>query len=505
MDRLQEILESKLYKNKMRPLSDYQTEQIQKLSSRYILFTKKQGNKIGFCENCVKDVVFENGTKHKELVECPSCKKKMRIEHTWRKKGCDDNLDWFVKGQAVGNDVFVLRYYSARQFRSYRKTIEEDAREIFDFKTAKRFRLCHHYGKQEWQRDNYHFVEFNMYNRRRDFCGYAKEIECSQLLKELEKIDALKYYDWESKISYYYLMTALYGLLKAPLYEKMEKVGLGSMVVSDFTQDSIRWNSKEKSLIKMLKLDKIKYKWFMKCPNTYNLSFLQRYKNISEKEIEFVLGNTAFRAEPYIKLRCLKIKKIIKVMKYVESHKDIYWFDYIDYLGTLKELGYDLNDEYYLMPKNFRKEDKRVADEKAKRDKLRAQQALTERDNKITAISNGIKNMPGIQEFLNGSKGLLVYVPETAEQLEEESKKLHNCLSKYPDRIAKNQTLVFFVRRLEAPNDPFVALEYTNGEVIQCRFDHNEAVKDDEKGAKILDFVDAFAEKLRENKVLCAA
>jgi hypothetical protein len=114
--------------------------------------------------------------------------------------------------------------------------------------------------------------------------------------------------------------------------------------------------------------------------------------------------------------------------------------------------------------------------------------------------------MPDLQEFLGKSKGLLVYVPESARDLVTEGRLLHNCIGNYVDRVAEKKTLVFFVRKLDAPQAPFVAFEYANGEVLQCRYDNNRAVKGDtEEGAKILNFVEAFAQKLRENHVLYKA
>ena len=114
--------------------------------------------------------------------------------------------------------------------------------------------------------------------------------------------------------------------------------------------------------------------------------------------------------------------------------------------------------------------------------------------------------MEGLQEFLNGSNGLLVYVPESSEDLIAEGKSMNNCVGTYVDRIAEGKTFVFFVRRLDDPTAPFVDFEYCNGEVIQCRYDHNEtATEDTEQGAKIISFVDAFANKLRKNNVLYKA
>ena len=69
------------------------------------------------------------------------------------------------------------------------------------------------------------------------------------------------------------------------------------------------------------------------------------------------------------------------------------------------------------------------------------------------------------------------------------------------DRISEGKTFIFFVRRLNAPNDPFVAFEYHDGKVVQCKADHNRSVED----SNVVDFVEAFTNRLRSNNVMCKA
>lgn len=503
MDRLQEILDCKEFRN-ISPVTDYQREKIQKLSSRYILF-KNKDNKHGVCENCLSDVEFEK-TIHKETIKCPCCGKIMKVEHTWRKKGCDYNLDWFVQGKAISKDIFVLRYFEAYQYRTYSKRISEEAREIFDFKTGKRFRVEYHYLNKKWDKGNYHYVEHNMcWTTRKAWCLNGKHLQSDkQLIRETSKIGALKYYDYASKIGTYFLLSDDYfGLLSAPVYEKMEKVGFKDLVEQDFGRGQIRWNPKATSLVKMLKLDKVRYKYFQENPTTVTLSFLQKYKNISEKEIKYVLENAGCRSERYSELRRLKVRKTIKAMEYAKRLREkssILWVEYTDYLSNLKKLGYDMNDNSYLFPSDFCKEDHRVAEELVRRESELKAKKKAEKSAKIAAISEGLRKMDDLKDFLGGSNGLLVYVPEKAEELYEEGRLQHNCVGTYVDRIAEGKTMVFFIRKLNSPNEPFVTMEYCNGEVIQVRYDHNKTVDD----TKIINFVDAFAERLRKNKVMVA-
>ena len=292
MDRLQEILDSKEFK-RIKPISDYQIDKVQRLSSRYILFKNKDANH-GFCECCAKDVVFESKTRHKDTVECPSCKKEMTVEHMWRKAGGDYHIDWFLLTKAISKDVFVIRYIECVHRLSYKLDVCEVAREVFDFTTGKRYRIDNVNYEHTWQKSSYYFIEHVCcsWMTRKSFCMAAKWLQSKkQVANELSKIDAIKYYNYESKLgTYYCLSDDILGLMSAPLYEKLDKVGLEKLSDYDFGRDRIKWNRKETSLVKMLKLDKRRYNVFRQFPTVDVLSFLQKYSKVSDKHLSFLMG-----------------------------------------------------------------------------------------------------------------------------------------------------------------------------------------------------------------------
>ncbi len=507
MDRLQEIIESKAFQ-KIKPISEHQTEKIQRLSSRYMLFTNKDATH-GTCECCLKETTFEKKTRHKATVICPSCKKELTVEHVWRKRGCDYNLDWFAQVQAISKDILVMRYFESYQFRSYAKRVSECAREIFDFTTGNRFRVDKINADRTWRESNYYFIEFAgmSWYRRRAFCMAGELLQSKkQIVNEIAKIDAVKYYDYESKLgTYCCLSDDLLGLMSAPLYEKMEKVGLGALAEKDFGRAKIKWKRTETSLVKMLKLDGRRYKVLLNFPNHNVLSFLQRYSRVTDKDLAYLVKENFESLDSYIELRNLKVGKPLKALDYYKKKKAEkaygFWYEYTHYLGLLKKLKYDMSDLSYICPKDFSKEDKRVSEEYKEMLEAQAREEKEQKDRLIKKISEGLRKMPDIQDFLGGSDGLLVYVPESAEELMAEGRLLHNCIGSYVDRIMEGKTLVFFVRKIEEPNEAFVAFEYVNGEVVQCRYDHNVNVED----TKIINFVDAFAERLRKNNVLYKA
>lgn len=511
--RISEIINSKEFKA-IRPISATTREIIRQRHSKYMFFYDKDRIH-GTCERCGEKVSFSENTKYKSKVWCPYCKDEMIVLHTWRKPGgCDYEMKWDMDVKAINNEVFVIRYIMMHQFKSYEMEIGEVAREVFDFKTAKRYRISKHplndgHGKYEriWHTANDYFVEFNMYVQRRDFCMFASPVFTERkLFKELSKIDALDYYDWKSKIGTFCLLSDdINGLLSAPLYEKMEKVGLEELAKSDFGYGRISWNPKETSIVRMLRLDKKHYNLFMEQPSRTALGFLQMYRKISEADYRWVRDNDEF--DLYRRLRMLGLKHPITAIKYMERNK-IRNYDYFDYLDLLKnKLKYDMNDKYYIYPKDLYKAKENGRREYQIKLENEKREIMNKKNEKIKAISDALRKMPNLKEFLDGSRGFLVCVPETGDEFIEEGRLQHNCVAQYIDRVAEKKTLVFFIRKLDCPDAPFITMEYCNGDVIQARYGgsgqpsvYDEEVRDD----NIIRFVDAFAEALRKNKVMVA-
>lgn len=519
-ERIEEILNSKEFRS-IRPISNTLRKKIRKESSRYMFFYNKDAIH-GTCERCGNPVAYSEKTTHKKKVYCPHCKQEMEVLHTWRKAGCDYTMKWFVDVKAISNDIVVLRYIYDQQFKSYDHVIHEAAREVFDFRTAKRYQVERDtWQSRAWHVGNYYFIETNMgWIVRNAWCRAADIVfDKKKLFRELNKIDAIQYYDWKSKIGTFHLISDdITGLLNAPLYEKMEKVGLGDMANDDFGYNDISWNPKEKSIVRMLRLDKKHYNLFMERPSRTDLSFLQMYRKIPEADFRWVKEHNEYKR--YRELRFLGIKNPITVLNYVERKK-LHWYEYHMYLETLKKrLGYDMTDKYYIMPSDFKKADQRASEElQKKRDEEKARRdheaaiKMKKQSDKIKAISDGLRAMPDLQKFLDGSRGFLVYVPENAEDLMTEGRIQHNCIGTYVDRVASNKTLLFFIRKLDCPDAPFVAMEYCNGDIIQCRYDHNIDVFTGKDSAgkqvmdidnNLIDFTNALAEILRKNKVMVA-
>ena len=110
-------------------------------------------------------------------------------------------------------------------------------------------------------------------------------------------------------------------------------------------------------------------------------------------------------------------------------------------------------------------------------------------------ISDGLREMPNIKDYLGGSNKLLVKIPESIEDLQQEGIKLSNCIGSYGEDISDGKTFIFFIRSADKPDDSFYAMEYTNGYIRQLRgFANKEAPEDVER------FCADFCAYLRKKK-----
>lgn len=486
-------------------LTKKQTEWCLRNTAHYIWFDNHDAHN-GHCERCGHDVSFEKKTRHGQKTLCPHCRQELKIRHSWR-VSYTENVDFKAIVKVTKPDEYMLRYVLIEQIGKNRK-IKEVARELVNMtdKMQKEFEIV----DGEWVMGNTKkwFTEHYMYQWRK-YCCLSANVYIPGLKAELKKLNKVQYLDnpVEYNSNSWYVTAFIRELYKrADLYEKLEKVGLKDVAVKDF-DNNCSWNYREKidydptqtTLNKMLKVNKANMRRFIASRSTKKLHLMQKYPVITDEAMEII---EKFNVNDYEfdELTELKVGNVNKMLRYLCTEKErMNICEYCQYVKTIQKLGYKMDDSY-LYPKDFRKADDKATDDyNRQQDTIKialskAQSAI------IKQISEGLRQMKDLAEFMDGSKGLLVYVPESAKDLIQEGRSLHNCIGTYVERVAEKKTMVFFVRKIDAPNEPFVTFEYANGEVIQCRYDYNKNVED----TKIINFVDAFTERLRQNKVMVA-
>lgn len=419
------------------------------------------------------------------------------IRDNYNPKAHGNGIDWTVVAYAIDDYTLMLRYVVAHKYMCKELQIEERARLVIDVANQKELmfeRWCHNNPNDEWKNTRCAYFReashYRYWNRQSWLCRDTQKY-VPGFAEELRKIYGMYYLDIDHFMEINTWICAEDTVkriaYRASLYEKLIKVGLGDVVNADYhayKTDTINYNAKETSLLKMLGLNRRYFKEFLRTKSVKCLKMLQSIDGLTDHELRF--------AEEY-DYDCRLINKIRecginrdKVMAYIECHREHLGFadDWFGYVDNLKKLDYPLTD-YYLFPDDFYVADLRVAHEL--NTKIDAS-----RNTKIKLIAEAMRNDDKLKEFFEGSNGLMVVVPESAEDLRLEGRRLHNCLGTYVDRVADGKTLIFFVRKVDDPAAPYVAMEYCDGRIIQRRFDHNMDVNDN----VVIKFTDRLAAKL---------
>ena len=452
--------------NKLRPITEAQKEYHRLRSSKYIFVHDKSGN--ATCSRCGSEINIGH-TSHKEELVCPSCASKLIVQHNWRMSKKLEVINWMVIPKAIDSHTLCLRYVLAHQLGTEPMRITEKARLFINEHRAEAEYYC--LCGNEWRKGKHpYFATPSFMTPNRFWC-----LEAYEYPRNFFKL--------------------VYQVRSARLNEKLYKVGFDN--IADYHRNYFIYhndrcypqNYKATSLMGMMKLDKPRYDVLKKNPCTGMMLFLQNekdlnVKNFAEAEYSIVRYKDATTLSKRLSTTFTKANKYLENVNYSE---------HMHYLEMLTKIGYDIKDLYYSMPKDFKAADKKITKEYMEmyeREKLEREE---KNNSLIKEISDGLRAMPKLQEFLNGSDGFLVYVPESANDLKEEGENRHNCVGTYVDRIAEGKTLVFFVRRLNDPTAPFIDMEICNGKIVQIREDHNKPVTD----SNVIDFCERFATALK--------
>lgn len=430
------------------------------------------------------------------------------IRDNYDKKAHRNGIDWTVVAHVIDEHTLMLRYVVAHKYHRNDLSIEERARMVLrdDSTKAIMFERWHDNNPDdEWK--NTRCAYFREPSHYRYWCRQSWLCRDTQkvapgFMAEIRKLNAFKYFDVTNYFQnnpWICIEDTMKRLLsRGVLYEKLDKVGLGDISFADYSayeyDKPIKFNRNETSLFKMLGLDRrnlevvktvMKEDGDKKCLTS--IAALQQMPDMTDKEIEFARNKIGWDVHLIQRMRDVRFNTN-KIIAYCNKFDKGFIYDWLNYVETLDELNYPL-DDHYLFPKDFQKEDMRVAGEMIRLDNA-------PKDVMIKALADAMRADKAFKEFFAGSNGLIVKVPESAEDLYREGKKLHNCLATYVGKVASGKSLIFFVRRIEAPNEPYIAMEYCGGRITQCRYDCNKNVEDE----KVINFVNLLAEKLRKRE-----
>ena len=166
--------------------------------------------------------------------------------------------------------------------------------------------------------------------------------------------------------------------------------------------------------------------------------------------------------------------------------------DWKDYIGWCEQLGYDMADGYVTMPPDFIKAHQRLYKEYTAYTTEQARIRQEEIANEVRRImSELVTKTDGIEMR---SRKFMIVIPKSADDLKEEGRALHHCVGTYAERVAKGQTMILFVRKVEEPDIPFFTMEWKDHHIVQCRGSHNCAMPKDVEA-----FVKAFEKRMQKD------
>ena len=260
-------------------------------------------------------------------------------------------------------------------------------------------------------------------------------------------------------------LVAYLGLyLKKPAVENLVMQGLAPLVVDllNIECDSYDYRShggyaklanginwKEKRPTKMLGMNREELRIFKE--NSWGADHLRAILWAGSEGIPLTWPEDVERIKELGPYRCRSIAE--------EQPKELFWkimrytkrqgFDYHylrDYWNMAKRLEMNLADDQIRWPKNIKTaHDKAVERYNAKKD------ALT-----TAAFSKRERELSNLRWEHDG---LMIRPCASMAELRNEGNILHHCVATYDKKYADGQTAIFFIRRIDKPDEPYYTLE----------------------------------------------
>ena len=175
---------------------------------------------------------------------------------------------------------------------------------------------------------------------------------------------------------------------------------------------------------------------------------------------------------------------------------------YYDYIRACQYLGRDLSDDKNRYPRNFqhwhdilieemdvirREEERKSKALRAKEDRLRKKRLEKEKRELTENFLKAAKKYLPLAGFTE-DEHYAIFIAQSPAELVKEGNALSHCVGRsgYDKKMANEETLIFFVRKMEKLDKPFVTLEYSlkTKQILQC-YAYNNTTPEE----KVLEFV----------------
>ena len=271
-----------------------------------------------------------------------------------------------------------------------------------------------------------------------------------------------------------------------------------------------------KTILRQMQKDKSFHKWLVANKDGamvngwyYCNAILQAYKkNLPLKKVQAFEERKRKLISDYYQKNIAKtiIKKGVKgeferFFNYIDK-RNIDEYMYLDYMRACVYLGLDMTNDKIRYPHDFKRwHDIRINEAHTiKQEEQRKLNLLRAKEERLRKKRIAKEQRELAENFLKAAKKYLplagftedehyaIFIAQSPAELVKEGNALSHCVGRngYDLKMAREETLIFFVRKLEALDTPFVTLEYSikQKKVLQCYAYDNEKPED-----KVLEFV----------------
>lgn len=510
------------------PPKDYQQFIEKRVFDDYNYFFYSKKEKWAYCTRCGheyeirKDGIYHRKIaiwnhsvylKHNKDYICPHCNKPIVAKSDGYGKGELLEANWSVLVQPSGDNVLVRYFCHSKDFREDFRHPKIESREMF--RTIHTPTSVEDY---EWETYTYSQEVRWCYPRRHGWgwCPSKFQVPHSAVLYNTDfdflSTTCMKYscigMFLESVLPYmhnkspYIVDNYLNFYHKYPFVEQMIKIGWYRMVGELFERDYAAEREGFKNGRNILETCGISRSQFILLREATNsnpeLRDLRIIKHAEQKEIRLTVDDLNILRFTHDEgcydffdkfLDAMRYTTLYKLDKYLKCQKIMHKQDYFDYTGWLREMGYDMRNEFNIYPRNFVEKH----DEMAKAYQKFKDKQHREDIKKFNRLLKQMRKELKEENPLNlQAQGLFIRLPYRVAELKTEGEKLHHCVGTYIDRVMKCETAIFFVRRIESPDEPFYTLEWKDHRIVQCRGSNNCGMTPEVK-----EFTTLFAEQMK--------
>ena len=281
-------------------------------------------------------------------------------------------------------------------------------------------------------------------------------------------------------------------------------------------KSGLKYYATSKTILRQVRKDKSFHKWlvankdyYLTSGRYYCTAILQAYKkHLPIKQVQAFEERKRklihdYHGKPIVKIIIQKGVKgeFERFFHYIDKY-DISISLYRDYMEACKFLHLDCHDDKIRYPKDFKRwHDIRIEEmDVIRRENNRKQKLLRAKEARARKKQLEKEQRELAENFLKAAEKYLplagftedehyaIFIARSPAELIKEGNALSHCVGRcgYDRKMAREETLIFFVRKMEELDKPFVTLEYSikQKKVLQC-YAYNNTKPDD----NVIEFV----------------